>query len=183
MLAAVLHKAGDVRAEDRPDPQIYTPYDAIVRVVAACVCGSDLWPYRGITPTDSPHTIGHEAIGVVEDLGGEVSSVKRGDFVILPFSLNCGICQACRSGFPSACDEVTFFGGPDRAGYPVDGCQGQYIRLPLAQNSLFPVGLSEAEVEAKSLVPHLLTLADVMSTGYHAAVSAGVGRGDVVAVV
>ncbi|PZR51590.1 IMP dehydrogenase [Xylanimonas oleitrophica] len=183
MLAAVIHGARDVRAEERPDPTILTPGDAVVRVVAACVCGSDLWSYRGVAPTHEPHPIGHELVGVVEELGDEVTSAKVGDFVIVPFSLSCGQCQACRAGFPSACDVVTFFGSPDRQGLPVDGAQGERVRIPLAQHSLFPVGLTEEEVEARGLVPHLLTLADVMSTGYHAAVSAHVGPGDVVAVV
>ncbi|ACZ32004.1 Alcohol dehydrogenase GroES domain protein [Xylanimonas cellulosilytica DSM 15894] len=183
MLAAVIHGARDVRAEERPDPVLRTPHDAVVRVVAACVCGSDLWPYRGVTPTREPHPIGHELVGVVEELGAEVTSAQVGDFVILPFSLSCGRCQSCRAGFPAACDVVTFFGSTDRDGHPVDGAQGQKVRIPLAQHSLFPVGLSEQEVEARGLVPHLLALADVMSTGMHAAVSAGVREGDVVAVV
>ena len=183
MLAAIIHGPRDVRAEERPDPTILTPHDAVVRVVAACVCGSDLWPYRGVVETTAPHPIGHELVGVVEELGAEVTSAKVGDFVIVPFSLSCGQCQACRNGFPSVCDQVTFFGSTDRQGHPVDGAQGERVRIPLAQHSLFPVGLSEEEVEARGLVPHLLTLADVMSTGLHAAVSAGVGQGDVVAVV
>ncbi|WP_425955970.1 zinc-binding dehydrogenase [Xylanimonas sp. McL0601] len=183
MLAAVIHGARDVRAEERPEPQLLTPHDAVVRVVAACVCGSDLWPYRGVTPTRAPHPIGHELVGVVEQLGDEVTSATVGDFVILPFSLSCGECQACLAGFPAACDQVTFFGSTDRGGNPVDGAQGQRVRIPLAQHSLFTVGLSEDEVEARGLVPHLLALADVMSTGLHAATAARVGEGDVVAVV
>ncbi|GAB2471661.1 zinc-binding dehydrogenase [Xylanimonas ulmi] len=183
MLAAVIHGARDVRAQERPDPRLLTPHDAVVRVVAACVCGSDLWPYRGVTPTAAPHPIGHELVGVVEELGDQVTSARVGDFVIVPFSLSCGRCQACRAGFPAVCDLVTFFGSTDRDGHPVDGAQGERVRIPLAQHSLFPVGLSEAEVERRGLVPHLLTLADVMSTGLHAATAAQVGPGDVVAVV
>ncbi|MCL1869964.1 MAG: alcohol dehydrogenase catalytic domain-containing protein [Promicromonosporaceae bacterium] len=183
MLAAVIHGARDVRAEERPEPQLLTPDDAVVRVVAACVCGSDLWPYRGVVPTNAPHPIGHELVGVVEQVGANVTSAQVGDFVIVPFSLSCGQCQSCRAGFPAACDQVTFFGSTDRQGHPVDGAQGEKVRIPLAQHSLFRVGLSEEEVEARGLVPHLLTLADVMSTGLHAATAATVGPHDVVAVV
>ncbi|MFP3713301.1 zinc-binding dehydrogenase [Puerhibacterium sp. TATVAM-FAB25] len=183
MLAAIIHGPRDVRAENRPDPRVLTPGDAVVRVVASCVCGSDLWPYRGVNETREPRPIGHELVGVVEELGADVTSAQVGDFVIVPFSLSCGECQACRAGFPSACDKVTGFGSADRDGLPVDGAQGERVRIPLAQHSLFPVGRTEADLEAAGLVPHLLTLADVMSTGYHAAVSAHVGPGDVVAVV
>lgn len=183
MLAAVIHGARDVRAEERPEPTLLTPDDAVIRVVAACVCGSDLWPYRGVTPTNQPRPIGHELVGVVEQLGADVTSAEVGDFVIVPFSLSCGRCQSCRAGFPAACDQVTFFGSTDRQGHPVDGAQGERVRIPLAQHSLFPVGLSEQEVEERGLVPHLLALADVMSTGMHAATAAHVGPDDVVAVV
>jgi threonine dehydrogenase-like Zn-dependent dehydrogenase len=183
MIAAVIHGPRDVRAEDRPEPRIHTPHDAVVRVVAACVCGSDLWPYRGVTPIREPRPIGHELVGVVEELGSEVTSAQVGDFVILPFTMSCGVCQSCRAGYPAACDLVTGFGSTDRDGHPVDGAQGERVRIPLAQHSLFPVGRTESEVEAAGLVPHLLTLADVMSTGYHAAFSAHVSDGDTVVVV
>jgi threonine dehydrogenase-like Zn-dependent dehydrogenase len=183
MLATVIHAARDVRVENRPDPVLRTGHDAVLRVLAACVCGSDLWSYRGVAPTRSPHPIGHELVGVVEELGSEVTSAAVGDVVVVPFSLSCGRCQSCRAGFPSACDVVTFFGSTDRDGHPVDGAQGERVRIPLAQHSLFPVGRTEAEVEAAGLLPHLLALSDVMSTGHHAAVSAGVGPGDTVVVV
>jgi len=183
MRAAVIHGPRDVRVEERPDPTVLTPGDAVVRVVAACVCGSDLWPYRGVTPVKRPRPIGHELVGVVEELGADVTSAQVGDFVVLPFTMSCGECQACRAGYPAACDVVTGFGSTDRWGHPVDGAQGERVRIPLAQHSLFPVGRTEAEVEAAGLVPHLLTLADVMSTGYHAAFSAGVSAGDTVVVV
>lgn len=185
MRAAVLHGPHDVRVEDRPEPQILAPGDAVLRVVAACVCGSDLWSYRGIRDTAEPHAIGHEMVGVVEELGADVTSAKVGDFVIVPFSLSDGTCQACRAGYPSACDHVTFFGSTDRDGRPVDGAQGERVRIPLAQGSLVPVpGFSpDADEASAALVPHLLTLADVMSTGHHAAVSAGVGPETTVVVV
>ncbi len=183
MLAAVLHAPHDVRVQERPDPRILTSGDAVVRVVAACVCGSDLWSYRGVNEVREPRPIGHELVGVVEELGAGVTSARVGDFVVLPFSLSCGECQACRAGFPSTCDRVTYFGSTDRDGLPVDGAQGERVRVPLAQHSMFGVGRPLDELESAGLVPHLLTLADVMSTGYHAAVSARVGPGDTVAVV
>ncbi|WP_402468290.1 zinc-dependent alcohol dehydrogenase family protein [Isoptericola aurantiacus] len=183
MLTTVIHDARDVRAEERPDPVLLTEHDAVLRVVASCVCGSDLWPYRGVTPTKRAHPIGHELVGVVEEVGSAVTSVAPGDFVVAPFTLSCGECQSCRAGFTSACDLVTGFGSTDRDGHPVDGAQSSRVRVPLAQHSLLPVGRDEADLEAAGLVPHLLTLADVMSTGHHAAVSASVGPGDTVAVV
>jgi len=186
VLAAMFHGPGDVRAEERPNPKVLTPDDAVVRVLAACVCGSDLWSYRGIDLDEDdakPHPIGHEAVGVVEAVGENVTSAQVGDVVILPFSLNCGHCQECLAGATASCQNVTFFGGPDAQGLPIDGCQGQYIRFPLAQASMFRTGLTEQEVNDKHLLPHLLTLADVMCTGYHAAQAAEVKPGDVVAVV
>ncbi|MCL2595561.1 MAG: alcohol dehydrogenase catalytic domain-containing protein, partial [Promicromonosporaceae bacterium] len=183
MLSTILHKPGDIRVEERPDPVILAPNNAVVRVVAACVCGSDLWGYRGIAPVDEPRSMGHEAIGVIEEVGADVTSAKQGDFVILPFSYNCGHCQECRAGVPASCQTVTFVGAPDSEGHWSEGAQSQRIRVPHAQASLFPVGLTEAEIEARGLIPHLLTLADVMCTGYHAAISASVKPGDVVAVV
>lgn len=179
----MIHGARDVRIEERPAPHVLTPGDAVIRVVAACVCGSDLWNYRGVSPVRSPRPIGHELVGVVEDLGDEVTSVQLGDLVVVPFSLNCGACQACRAGYPSVCESMTLVGGLDRSGQQVDGAQGERVRIPLAQASLRAVGISEAEAEARGLIPHLLALSDVMPTGYHAATSAGVGPGDVVAVV
>lgn len=183
MRSAVIHGARDVRVEDRPDPHLLTPGDAVLRVVAAGVCGSDLWSYRGVSPVRSPRPIGHELVGVVEALGEDVTSVQLGDLVVVPFTLNCGTCQACRAGYPSVCDSMTLVGGLDRAGLQVDGAQGERVRIPLAQASLRPLGISEAEAEARGLIPHLLALCDVMPTGYHAATCAQVGPGDVVAVV
>jgi len=186
MLAAMFYGSGDVRAEERPNPKILTPDDALVRVIAACVCGSDLWSFRGIDLDEDevdPHPIGHEAIGVVEAVGDNVTAAKPGDVVILPFSLNCGKCQECLLGATASCQQSTFFGGPDKNGLPIDGCQGQYIRFPMAQASMFRTGLTEAEVEEKGLTKHLLTLSDVMCTGYHAAKAAQIQPGDTVAVV
>jgi len=177
MRATVIHGERDVRLEERPDPKIQGPRDAVVRVVAACVCGSDLWGYRGVRPASGP--IGHELVGVVEQLGEAVTGIAVGDFVIAPFSLSDGSCQACRHGMSAACDHKSFFGSDDVDGHPIDGAQGERVRVPFADSSLVvvPGPVDEA------LIPHLLTLSDVMSTGHHAAVSAGVGPGDVVAVV
>lgn len=179
MRAVVIHGERDVRVEDRPEPALISDGDVVVRVVAACVCGSDLWAYRGVRPTDDPHPTGHELVGVVEQAGSAVTTMSPGDFVIAPFSLNEGTCQACRSGMPASCDQVTFFGADDRKGDPVDGAQGERVRIPLADASLVVVPGPVPD----DLVPDLLTLSDVMSTGHHAAVSAGVGPGSVVAVV
>jgi len=185
MLSTILYGPGDVRAEERPNPFLITPGDAIVRVIATCVCGSDLWPYRGISETEEPGPIGHEALGVVEEVGAEVKSVKPGDVVIVPFSMSCGKCQACRNGCDASCDHVSFYDDTDADGNPSQGgCQSSYLRVGvLANHTLFPVGLTEDEVEARGLVPDLLTISDVMSTGYHAALAAQVKPGDVVAVV
>lgn len=183
MLSTILQAPRKITVEERPDPVSLSPNDAVVRVVASCVCGSDLWGYRGISPVTEPRSMGHEAVGVVVELGANVTSAQVGDFVILPFSYNCGHCQECLAGCPASCQTVTFVGSNDAEGYWSEGAQSSMIRVPYAQASLFPVGLSEEEIEARGLVPHLLTLADVMCTGYHAAVSAGVRPGDVVAVI
>lgn len=183
MLGTVIHGPRDVRAQDLPEPFVLTSNDAVIRVVAACVCGSDLWPYRGVTPTRAPHGIGHELVGVVDDLGADVTSAKVGDFVIVPFSFGCGECQECLAGYPSACDRVTFYGGQDRDGLPVLGAQSTRVRIPFAQSTLVPVPYPLDELEAKGLIPSLLTLSDVMSTGHHAAVSANVGPDSTVVVV
>lgn len=179
MKATFLHAPGDIRVEERPDPVILSPTDAIVRVTAACVCGSDLWPYRGVRPVTHTTAMGHELIGVVEAVGDAVTTVKPGDFVISPFTFSDNSCQSCRAGFTSACDHVAFFGATDSAGLATDGAQGELARIPLADGSLVVVPAPFDD----TLVPSLLTLADVMSTGHHAAVSAGVGPGSTVVVV
>lgn len=179
MLATVIHAPQDIRVEERPQPQILHPSDAIVRVVAACVCGSDLWPYRGVRPTKEPHPIGHELVGVVEEIGSEVSTVKPGDFVISPFSISDGDCINCQHGWTQACEHGTSFGSTDGFGFPVDGAQGEFVRMPYADGTL----IATPEMPPTELVPDLLTLADVMCTGHHAAVSAQVGPGKTVVVV
>jgi threonine dehydrogenase-like Zn-dependent dehydrogenase len=176
--ATVLTSTRSIELQDRPEPALLAPKDVIVRVVAACVCGSDLWGYRDFG-SGSPRLMGHEMVGVVEQVGDEVETLHVGDFVISPFSLSDGTCQSCRAGSTSVCDHVTFFGSRDRDRLPVDGAQGERIRMPLGESSLVVVpGPVDDE-----LVPHLLALSDVASTGHHAAVSAGVHAGDVVVVV
>ena len=180
MLATVIHAARDIRVEEVPDPVLSdTGADAIVRVVAACVCGSDLWPYRGITPTNAVHRIGHEFVGIVESVGSDVTIVKEGDFVIAPFYVCDGTCVNCRNGVSTSCVQGSWWGGEDRTGGFADGGQGERVRVPLADGTLAVVPGPVADDE----IPGLLTLSDVMGTGHHAAVSAGVGPGDSVAVV
>jgi threonine dehydrogenase-like Zn-dependent dehydrogenase len=166
-----MYAAGDVRVEDRPDPAIAAPTDAIVRVTRACICGSDLWPYALMEPGEGPRPMGHEAIGVVEDVGG---TLRRGDLVVMPFAFSDGTCAFCHEGLHTACVHGGFFGGNG-----CDGAQAEALRVPLADGTLFalPVGEDDA------LMPSLLTLSDVMGTGHHAAVVAGVRPGASVAVV
>jgi threonine dehydrogenase-like Zn-dependent dehydrogenase len=173
MRAAIFNEPGSITTGDRPDPTIVEPTDAIVRVVLACVCGSDLWYYRGDSPFQ-PGPIGHEFVGVVEDVGAEVSGVKRGDFVIAPFAFSDGTCPHCRHGITSACVAGGFY--PSNG----DGGQGEAVRVPLADGSLVTVPGSG---HSDDMLASLLTLSDVMATGHHAAVSAGVRPGDTVAVV
>ena len=179
MLATVIHAARDIRVEEVPDPILSTGGDAIVRVVAACVCGSDLWPYRGVVPTAHAHRIGHEFVGVVEEVGPDVEQVAVGDFVIAPFYVCDGTCANCRNGVSTSCLHGGWWGTPDRLGGFADGGQGERVRVPLADGTLavVPGPVSDDEI------PGLLTLSDVMGTGHHAAVSAGVSTGDSVAVV
>lgn len=179
MLATVIHAARDIRVESVPDPVLSTGGDAIVRVVAACVCGSDLWPYRGVTPTTEPHRIGHEFVGVVEEVGPDVRIVRPGDFVIAPFYVCDGTCANCRNGVSTSCLTGGWWGSDDRFGGFADGGQGERVRVPLADGTLAVVPGPVADDE----IPGLLTLSDVMGTGHHAAVSAGVRPGDSVAVV
>jgi len=174
MRATVMHAAGDVRIESVPDATIVQPTDALIRVTRACICGSDLWPYRSMQPSDQGQRMGHEAIGVVEAVGAEVRTVKRGDVVVMPFAFSDGTCVFCDEGLPTACIHVGFFGYGG-----TDGAQAEAIRIPYADGTLFtlPVGEDDA------LMASLLTLSDVMGTGHHAAVVAEVGPGKNVAVV
>jgi alcohol dehydrogenase len=175
MKAAIFQGTGKIAVDERPDPVIQEPTDAIVRVVQACVCGSDLWYYRGITHhPEGP--IGHEFIGVVEEAGPDVKTLKKGDFVIAPFAFSDGTCPNCQAGFQTACTHGGFFG----AGNEGDGGQAEFTRVPQADGTLLAVPGANFSDE---ILASLLTLSDVMGTGYHAAVSAGVKQGDTVVVV
>jgi len=179
MRATVIHGERDIRLEEVPDPILSTGGDAIVRVVAACVCGSDLWPYRGVQPTEEPHRIGHEFVGVVEEIGADVTKIKVGDFVIAPFYDCDNTCINCRNGVSTSCLNGGWWGSDDKLGGFADGAQGERVRVPHADGSLVATpGMPE-----DSQVPGLLTLADVMGTGHHAALSAGVTQGSTVVVV
>lgn len=179
MRATVIYGPRDIRLDDVADPVLALPTDAIVKVVAACVCGSDLWPYRGVTPTTEPHRIGHEFVGIVEQVGADVTAVKPGDFVIAPFYHCDFTCVNCQNGVSTSCLHGGWWGSNDESGHFVDGAQGEFVRVPNANGTLF----ATPSVPDAALVPSLLTLADVMGTGHHAAVSAGVTPGSTVAVV
>jgi threonine dehydrogenase-like Zn-dependent dehydrogenase len=169
MRVTTIHGTRDIRLDDRPAPTIDKPTEAIVEVVASCICGSDLWPYRGeneVTPGDP---IGHEVVGVVADVGSQVRSVKPGDFVIVPFCHCDNTCSHCRAGMTSACENL---------GFTVGG-QAEYAKVHEADGSLVKTdGMPDA-----TLLPSLLALTDVMATGWHAAVAAGVRPGWTVVVV
>src|SRR6266699_5499279 len=174
MKAAIFNGPGKIELGERPDPKIQEPTDAVVRVVLGCVCGSDLWYYRGLSP-HARGQIGHEFIGVVEEVGSDVHVINKGDLVIAPFTYCDGTCATCRAGWPSNCLHGGSFGN-----HGIDGGQGEAVRAPFADPTLVKVpGSGYAEEMLRSL----LTLSDVMCTGHHAAVSAGVKKGDVVAVV
>jgi threonine dehydrogenase-like Zn-dependent dehydrogenase len=169
MRATTIHAPGDIRFEEVPDPVIEEPTDAIVKVVAGCVCGSDLWPYRGANDIDSGSTIGHECVGVVEEVGSAVKDFKPGDFVIVPFCHCDNTCAHCAAGVQSVCDNL---------GFTASG-QGEYARVTQADGSLVKTdGMPD-----DSLIPSLLTLSDVMATGWHAAVAAGVKPGGTAVVI
>jgi threonine dehydrogenase-like Zn-dependent dehydrogenase len=174
MRATVMHSAGDVRIEDVPDAKLIDPTDALIRVTRACICGSDLWPYKNMEPTDGGRPMGHEAIGVVEEIGPEVSTVKPGDLVVMPFAFSDGTCLFCEDGLQTECVHGGFFGSAD-----VGGAQAEALRIPQADGTLYALPADPDE----ALMPSLLTLSDVLGTGHHAAVVAGVGPGKKVAVV
>ncbi|TWV35621.1 zinc-binding dehydrogenase [Streptomyces misionensis] len=169
-----MYGAGDVRVENRPDPKIARPTDAVVRTLAACVCGSDLWPYASMPVIDTGRPMGHEFLGVVEETGADVTGLKAGDLVVAPFTYSDNTCDYCAKGLHFSCRD----GG--RYGFDgVDGGQGEAVRVPHADGTLvkLPVAADSA------LLPSLLALSDVMATGHHGAVTAGVGTGDTVLVL
>src|SRR5213594_1557790 len=174
MRATVMFGAGDVRIENVPDARLIEPTDALVAVTRACICGSDLWPYRTLGHSDIGRRMGHEAIGVVEAVGADVRTINVGDVVVMPFAYSDGACIFCHAGLPTSCIHGGFFGAGDS-----DGAQAEAVRVPRADGTLvvLPVG------EDDTLMPSLLTLSDVMGTGHHAAVAAKVGPGKTAAVV
>ncbi|MFD9689468.1 zinc-dependent alcohol dehydrogenase family protein [Kitasatospora sp. NPDC059146] len=176
MRATVIHGPNDIRIEEVPDPVVRRPTDAVVRVVNACICGSDLWAYRGVAARVPGQRIGHEFLGVVEAVGPEVTGFAPGDFVLAPFVWSDGTCGFCREGLHTSCPEGGFWGSVGS-----DGGQGEAVRVPFADGTL--VKLPKEAAGEEKLLPGLLALSDVMSTGHHAAVSARVRPGATVAVV
>ena len=171
MRGAILHGPGDIRVEDRDRPTIVSPTDAVLRLSATCVCGSDLWPYRGIEKIEGPAPMGHEYVGIVEHVGDAVTTIKPGQFVVGSFFASDNTCEICRAGYQTSCIHRE----PVGAG----GAQAEYLRVPLADGTL----VATAEVPSDDLVPSLLAASDVLGTGWFGAVAAEVGPGKTVAVV
>jgi len=171
MRGAVLHAPGDVRVEDRPDPKIEQPTDAVIRLAATCVCGSDLWPYRGIEDVTGPAPMGHEYVGVVEEVGSEVRDIRPGQFVVGSFFASDNTCEICRAGYQPSCPHAEIMG--------TLGAQAEYLRVPLADGTL----VATPDTPSDDLVPSLLAASDVLGTGWFGAVAAEAGPGKTVAVV
>jgi threonine dehydrogenase-like Zn-dependent dehydrogenase len=171
MRGAVMHAPGDVRVEERQDPKIIAPADAIIRLPATCICGSDLWPYRGIDAVDGPSPMGHEYVGIVEEVGGAVKTIKPGQFVIGSFFASDNTCEICRAGYQTSCVNREFA--------TAGGAQAELLRVPLADGTLVPT----PEIPSNDLVPSLLAASDVLGTGWFGAVAAQAGPGKTVAVV
>lgn len=169
MLATVLHGPGDVRYEEVAEPKILHPTDAIIKLSATCICGSDLWPYRGASPVAAPQHMGHEYCGVVVEVGSDVKTVKPGQFVVGSFATSDNTCPHCQHGFHSSCEQREF----------MSGAQAAYARVPLADGTL----VATAEMPADDLIPSLLAVSDVLGTGWYAADAARVQPGMTVAVV
>src|SRR5438270_12351561 len=171
MHGAVLHAPGDVRVEQRPDPTIEQPTDAIIRLAATCVCGSDLWPYRGIEDVSGPAPMGHEYVGIVEEVGSDVTTLTPGQFVVGSFFASDNTCEICRAGYQSRCVHAELMGAI--------GTQAEYARIPLADGTL----VATPDIPSGDLIPSLLAASDVLGTGWFAAVAAEAGPGKTVAVV
>ena len=169
MRGAILYGPRDVRFEERAEPTIIEPTDAIIRISATCVCGSDLWPYRGISPVAQPTPMGHEYCGIVEEVGRAVTSIKPGQFVIGSFFASDNTCPHCRAGYPSSCQHREF----------VTTAQAPVLRVPLADGTL----VATPDVPSRDLIPSLLTLSEVMGTGWFAAEAANVKPGMTLVVV
>lgn len=171
MRGVVMHAPGDVHVESRPDPQIIEPTDAVIKLSAACICGSDLWPWRGLDPVNEPTPMGHEYVGVVEDVGSEVTTLKPGQFVVGSFFASDNSCEICQAGYQSRCEHAVLMGAI--------GTQAEYARVPLADGTL----VATPEMPEPELIPSLLAASDVLGTGWFGAVAAEVGPGKTVAVV
>lgn len=171
MRGVVMHAPGDVRVEEREDPRIIDPTDAVIRLTATCICGSDLWPYRGIEPVDH-RPMGHEYVGVVEEIGSAVKNLKIGDFVVGSFVISDNTCEICQSGFQSKCVHAEFVAA-------TVGTQAERARIPHADGTLVPT----PGQPTPDMIPHLLAASDVLGTGWFAAVAAEAGPGKTVAVV
>ncbi len=169
MKATMLYGPRDVRVEERPDPKIIQPTDAILRISAACVCGSDLWPYRGIDPTTEPRAMGHEYVGIVEEVGSEVRHIKPGQFVVGSFATSDNTCPHCQYGYHSSCMQREF----------MSAAQAQWLRVPQADGTL----VTTSEIPSDDLIPSLLSASDVFGTGWFAADAAAASPGKTVAVV
>jgi threonine dehydrogenase-like Zn-dependent dehydrogenase len=168
---AVMYAPGDVRVEDRSEPRIVKPTDAILRLSATCICGSDLWPWRGLDTIDGPAPMGHEYAGIVEEVGSEVTTIKPGQFVIGSFFASDNTCEICRAGYHSSCVQ--------REGVGAEGAQAERLRVPLADGTL----VATPDVPGDELIPSLLAASDVLGTGWFGAVAAEAGPGKTVAVV
>src|SRR5215469_830645 len=169
MQGAVLYQPRDVRIETREEPTILKPTDAVIRLAATCICGSDLWPYRGISPVTQPTPMGHEYCGIVEEVGKAITKVKRGQFVVGSFFASDNVCPTCRIGYQSSCQHRELVGG----------AQAGLLRVPLADGTL----VATPEVSPADLVPSLLAASDVLGTGWFAADAASVKPSSTVAVV
>ena len=174
MRATLIYGAGDVRVENVPDPTMQQPTDAVVRVLRACICGSDLWPYGSRPATQHGDRIGHEFLGVVQDVGSQVSGLQAGDVVVAPFVWSDNTCDFCREGLQTSCRHGGLWAVDD-----IDGGQGEAVRVPQAQGTLVKVPVGEDS----ALLPSLLTLSDVFPTGHHCAVRAGVNPRTTVTVI
>src|ERR1700709_1357691 len=169
MLGTILYGARDVRCEDVPEPKILKPTDAIIRLSASCICGSDLWPFRGENDVAEPKAMGHEYCGIVEEVGSAVTTVRAGQFVVGSFCLSDNTCPHCRFGFQSSCEQREF----------MTGAQAPLARIPLADGTL----VATAELPEDALIPSLLATSDVLGTGWYAADAARVQPGSTVVVV
>jgi threonine dehydrogenase-like Zn-dependent dehydrogenase len=169
MQGTMIYGPRDMRFEDRPEPKITKPADALIRLSARCICGSDLWPYRGIQPIAQPTPMGHEYCGIVEEVGRGVRNIKRGQFVVGSFATSDNSCVICQDGYQSSCVQREF----------MSGAQAGLLRVPLADGTL----VATSDLPPKELIPSLLATSDVLGSGWFAADAANVKLGPTVAVV